>query len=110
MDKTLISKRIQQYRRFERLSQEALADMLEVSDTYIRKLESGERTPSLSLIMSLANVLNVTPNHLLLPASHFDDSTASNIMRLLDDCTHTEFVILYENMMELKVLLRKHYR
>ena len=105
MDKTLIAKRIKQYRHFEKLSQEALADKLGVSDTHIRKLESGARTPSLQLIIELAQVLNTTPNHLLLPASSFEED---GIMKPLNDCSPTEFAILYENMLELKTLLRKH--
>ena len=105
MDKNLIAKRIQQYRRFERTSQEALADKVGVSDTYIRKMEAGERTPSLKLILELADALHTTPNHLLLPASSFDEG---GIISLLSDCSTAEAAILYENMLELKTLLRKH--
>lgn len=110
MDKTLIARRIYQYRHFEKLSQETLADMVGVSDTYIRKLESGERTPSLKMIVALAVVLNTTPDHLLLPASCLDDSAASSITKVLNDCTPTEFVILYENTMKLKALLRTYLK
>ena len=108
MDKALIAKKIKQYRHIERMSQETLADKIGVSDTYIRKLESGERTPSLETTLALAAALNTSPNQLLLPASGFDRSAANNIMRLLNDCSSSEFTILYENMIELKSLLRKH--
>jgi transcriptional regulator with XRE-family HTH domain len=110
MDKTLIARRIRQYRHLEKISQEALADKVGVSDTYIRKLEAGVRTPSLEMVMALAGALNTTRDHLLLPASGLDKVSGSSMMELLNDCTPTEFVILYENMAELKELLRTHLK
>jgi len=110
MDKKLIARRIRQYRYLEKISQESLADKVGVSDTYIRKLEAGERTPSLKMVMALASALNTTPNHLLLSVSGLDKTSGSSIMELLNDCTPTEFVILYENMAELKELLRTHLK
>ena len=110
MDKTLVARRIRQYRHLEKISQEALADKVGVSDTYIRKLEAGARTPSLELLMALAVALNTTPNHLLLSASGLDKTSGSSIMELLNDCTPTEFVILYENMAKLKELLRTYLK
>lgn len=110
MDKTLIARRIRQYRHLEKISQESLADKVGVSDTYIRKLEAGVRTPSLEMVMALAVALNTTPDHLLLSASGMDKTSGSSMMELLNDCTPTEFVILYENMVELKELLRTHLK
>ncbi|MBO5953259.1 MAG: helix-turn-helix transcriptional regulator [Oscillospiraceae bacterium] len=110
MDTKLIAKRIRQYRHLEKISQETLADLAGVSDTYIRKLEAGQRTPSVETIITLAAVLNTTPDHLLLPTSGLIKSNSGSIMELLNDCTPTEFAILYENMVELKELLRTHMR
>ena len=110
MDKKLIARRIRQYRHLEKLSQEELADRVGVSDTYIRKLEAGERSPSLETILALSVALKTTPDHLLLSATSLSKSAGSSIMELLNDCTPTEFVILYENMAELKELLRTHLR
>ena len=110
MDKKLVARRIRQCRHLEKISQETLADRVGVSDTYIRKLESGTRTPSLEMIVALAVALNTTPDHLLLSASTLDKASGSSIMELLNDCSPTEFVILYENMVELKELLRTHLK
>ena len=94
MYKKLIAKRIRQYRRLEKISQETLADLAGVSDTYIRKLEAGQRTPSVGTVITLASVLNTTPDHLLLPSSGLDKSNSGSIMELLNDCSPTEFAIL----------------
>ena len=110
MDKKLIARRIRQYRHLEKISQERLADKVGVSDTYIRKLEAGTRTPSLAMVMALAVALNTTPDHLLLPATGMDRTSGSGILELLHDCTPAEFAILYENMAELKGILRTHIK
>jgi hypothetical protein len=62
------------------------------------------------MVMALAVALNTTPDHLLLSASGLDKTAGSSMMELLNDCTPTEFVILYENMAELKALLRTHLK
>ena len=110
MDKKLIARRIRQYRHLEKLSQEDLADLAGLSDTYIRKLEASQRTPSLETILVLAASLNTTPDHLLLPAASLNKSGGGSILELLKDCTPTEFIILYENMAQLKELLRTHMK
>lgn len=110
MDKKLLARRIRQYRQLAKMSQETLADKVGKSDTYIRKMEAGDRTPSLELLVSLAMALNTTPNHLLLSASRLNESTAGSIMEVSDDCTPTELAILYENMTGLKRLLRTHLK
>lgn len=110
MDTKLIARRIRQYRHLKKISQETLADLAGVSDTYIRKLEAAQRTPSVATIITLAAVLNTTPDHLLLASSSLDKTGSSSIMDLLNDCTPAEFAILYENMVALKELLRSHLR
>ena len=110
MDKKLIARRIRQYRHMEKISQEYLAAKVGVSDTYIRKLEAGVRTPSLEVVMALAEALNITPNDILLSVTEVEKTSESSLMELLNDCTHTEFSILYENMVELKELLRTYLK
>ena len=90
------------------MSQDTLANKVGVSDTYIRKLEAGNRTPSLKMLIALARALNTTPDHLLLSAASLGKSASSSILELLNDCTPAEFIILYENMTSLKKLLRAH--
>ncbi|MCD7755976.1 MAG: helix-turn-helix transcriptional regulator [Firmicutes bacterium] len=110
MDKTIVAKRIRHYRHMAKMSQEALAEATGVSDVYIRKLESGERSPSLDILVDLANALDTTPDHLLLSSTLLTKRESSSILELLNDCTPTEFIILYENMSALKESLRNHMK
>ena len=91
-----------------KMSQEELADRVDVSETYIRKLEAGDRFPSLDMVIKLSQALNTTPGHLLLSSSVLGQNKSSGVLDLLSDCTPTEFIFLYENMASLKKLLRDH--
>ena len=110
MDNMIIAKRIQHFRHLAKLSQEQLADLVDASDTYIRKLEAGVRIPSLDMLLKLSAALNTTPNHLLLSASNLGKNVNASILDLLSDCTPSEFFVLYENMSNLKELLRERVK
>ena len=47
------------------LSQESLAEVLDVDRTYVSLLESGKRNPSLLLIGRIATALEIEPKNLL---------------------------------------------
>ena len=47
------------------LSQESLADMAQIHRTYVGGVERGERNPTLTMIVRLAEALKVPPCRLL---------------------------------------------
>ncbi|WP_342597776.1 helix-turn-helix transcriptional regulator [Cyanobacterium aponinum UTEX 3222] len=57
--------KLQKLRLSQNLSQEKLAEIIEVDRTYISLLERGKRNPSLVCLNSIAKALNVTPNELI---------------------------------------------
>ncbi len=54
-----LGQKIQKLRDEKRLSQESLAEKLDVSRTYIAYIETGSRTPSLKLLHKIAELLQV---------------------------------------------------
>ena len=56
---------IQELRRARKLSQEELAGMSEVHQTYLSGVESGKRNPSLLVIERIAKALRVDPQELV---------------------------------------------
>ena len=56
---------IQELRRARKLSQEELAALSAVHQTYLSGVESGKRNPSLLVIERIANALMVDPEDLL---------------------------------------------
>ena len=60
-----VGKYIREYRKKRNMSQETLAEMIDVSVPYISQLETAQKYPSLETLINIANVLDVSPNHLL---------------------------------------------
>lgn len=65
MVEKLFGKVLKQLREDKRITQEKLAELAEVDRTYIYRLETGKRSPSLSIVFRLADALKVTPGFLL---------------------------------------------
>lgn len=56
---------IRGFRQLSGLSQDALADRMDVSTSYISMLEGGKRYPSIEMIIRLAIALEVSPGAIL---------------------------------------------
>lgn len=65
MDYRLLGARLRQERLKHDLTQEKLAEKIEVSNAYIGQIERGERSLTLDTLIRLANQLGVTVDDLL---------------------------------------------
>lgn len=65
MDMTSIGKNIRRYRTDKKIMQETLAEKTDLSANYIGMIERGEKVPSLSSLIGIANALGVTADMLL---------------------------------------------
>lgn len=62
MDKRILNKlgrRIKEIRKEKGLTQESLAELAQIHQTYVGKLEIGKSNPSVLMLNKLAKVLNV---------------------------------------------------
>lgn len=73
MDYRSLGKRLRQERHKMHLTQEKLAEKIEVSDAYIGQIERGERSLSLETLVKLANQLGVTVDYLLHDSIEIND-------------------------------------
>ncbi len=101
--------RIKNYRNLKRLSQEKLAELTDVSQEHISKIESGLKVPSLELLISIANALDVSSDDLLSDNlstrySEFD----KEYHEIFSDCTSDERSILIRTLKFLKALLSEY--
>ena len=65
MDKKSLGRKINAARKDRGLTSEKLSEMCHVNATYLRQIESGAKTPSLPLFVSLCRELRVSPYYLL---------------------------------------------
>ena len=65
MDYILLGQRIRHYRHAKKLTQEQLAERVDISPSFLGHIERGSRIASLETVMKFCEVLDVTPNKLL---------------------------------------------
>lgn len=65
MNKKYFGKRIQLARKEQKLTSEKLAELCSINSVYMRKIEAGEKVPSMAVFLKICEVLKVTPNYLL---------------------------------------------
>ncbi|AFS77841.1 putative HTH-type transcriptional regulator type 3 [Gottschalkia acidurici 9a] len=65
MDNVYLGSRIKELRRHKNLTQEQLAELVNISTTHIGQIERGERGASLDTLISICNCLEVTLDYLL---------------------------------------------
>ena len=105
-----IGYRVKYHRLRNKISQEELADLAQVSRVHISYLERGERIPSMESFINIANALNVSADELLannlLVTGH---NMNGNELDILFDCSANERQILLQNMRSLKDTLRSYH-
>ena len=60
-----LGRRVKGLRRQQNMTQEELAEKLEISASFLGHIERGTRIASLETFVALCDVLDATPNHLL---------------------------------------------
>ena len=68
---------IREFRLREKLSQDSVAARLKMSTSYVSRLESGSRYPSIEMLIRVAHAMNARPGDLLDRIAEdydFDDS------------------------------------
>lgn len=113
LDYKAIGKRIKIARIKADLTQERLAELIELSPTHLSNIETGTTRVSLNTIITIANVLSVTSDDLLcdniiMAKAQFE----KDIAVLLEDCDEYEIRIVKDMVASLKDTLRrdKHLR
>ena len=88
------------------MSQEELGEAVSVNSQHVSNIELRRRYPSLELIISIANALDVSADDLLTDnLKHSSSPVGTEIHDLLLDCNHDEKAILTRTLTFLKGLL-----
>lgn len=73
MSKSFMGRRIKTTRQNKHLTGEKLAELCFVNATYLWQIESGRKTPSLPVFISICNALEVSPAYLLADALNYNE-------------------------------------
>ena len=108
LDYKAIGKRIKIARIKADLTQEMLAEKIELSPTHLSNIETGTTRVSLTTIISIANGLGITVDDIL-----YDNvikarvQIENDIAEILDDCDEYEIRMIKDMAAALKETLRK---
>jgi len=98
LDYCKIGQRIRKLRREAELSQEALAERVNISTTHMSHIETGNTKLSLSVFVDIANALNVRTD-VLLDGVTFENGNrvlAEEVAAVLDSCTPEEANVIVD--------------
>ena len=91
MDYIAFGKRIRQERLKLNLTQERLAEDVDLSAAYIGQIERGERSVTLGTLVLIVNRLGVTVDYLLSNAAAYQNTVSENLMlQFLNDRSEDE--------------------
>ena len=81
----LLLEAIRNERKDKRITQEELAEMLEVSPTHVKHIESGHRKPSIEILFEIAKILNISLDGVVFSKNESARTdTREKVNRLLD--------------------------
>lgn len=108
LDYKAIGKRIKIARIKADMTQERLAEAVELSPTHLSNIETGTTRVSLNAIVSLANALSVTVDDLLCDSViQSKPQFEQDIAAILEDCDEYEIRMVKDMAQALKETLRR---
>ena len=111
IDYISIGRRIRYYRQKSQLTQEQLAEAINVSMPHMSRIEGGKTKPSLQVLVDISNSLSVTIDQLLCDSlEKADISALIPLNDLLADCTRAEIEMLTNTTRIVLESARKTYK
>ena len=105
----LIGKRVREYRKKRRLTQQALAEKVGLVPSNISHIERGTTKLSIQSLIRIANALHVSAESLLCDnLEHAIQPFQQEIADIIDDCSPREIRILAEILVASKEIIRNH--
>ena len=107
MDYKELGKRIKTARLAAGLTQEQLAERINLSSGHCAHVERGTTKVSLSALVSIANALNTTPDKLLIDNNYqATPHLLEEAQALLEDCTPDEMYVILQVAAAIKKSIR----
>ncbi len=108
MDYYAIGQQIRRARKARGVSQERLAELVNISTTHMSHIETGNTKLSLPVLVELAEVLEVRTDDLLGRSVYTGGHAAEEITALLEGCTPQEAKVLVELVKAARQAIRQY--
>ena len=114
IDYAEVGSRIKHRRKELGMSQERLAELIDVSVPHMSNIENGKTRFSLQVLVDLTNALKTTPDVLLLQEADCREKTRCLILREIDcvlaDCTPAQMTLIEEVVRNTRQVLKEYDR
>lgn len=109
MDYYKIGQKIRKIRKAHGLSQEEIAEKVNISTTHMSHIETGNTKLSLPVLVEIAKVLDVRADDLLGDGKEFTSSTAlEEIATVLESCNAQEAKVITDVVKATKLSMDKY--
>lgn len=105
MEKGILGNAIRQARIEKQLSQEQLAELIGVTVTHLKHLESEHRKPSVEVLFRLVETLHISLDNLLMPKQNEHELLLQNAYLRLAQCDSHEIRLVIALM---EAMLKEH--
>lgn len=110
IDYTAIGNRIRTLRKSLKITQESLAERVDISNPHLSNIERGVTKASLPTLVLIANALNTTIDYFLCESMPQAKTVYVKELRdILNDCNEKELRIMTETLKTLKISLQHVY-
>lgn len=110
MDYYAIGQRIRKFRKAHSLSQEALAEKVGISTTHMSHIETGNTKLSLTVLVNLASMLEVSTDDILFDHTSVNKSTVfEQIFTILEKCDSQQLTVIMDVIQALQISLSKRF-
>lgn len=77
-------------------SQEDLAELLDITPTHVKHIESGHRKPSVEVLFELADILNLSLDNLIFQTESTQSKTIRQIENILPKCSQRDLNVVLD--------------
>ena len=77
------------------LTQEQLAERLNISSRYLMQLESSRKKPSYDLLFRIIRELHIQPDLIFYPENLSESSCADDLVRMLHNCDDRSMKVIH---------------
>lgn len=93
-DYSALGKAVKLARQKRNLSQETLAEILDITPTHLKHIESGHRNPSVELLFKIARALQMSLDDVIFPERKLPSLNFQKAQLLLRDCDENQLNII----------------